>query len=100
MAVIYLKHPKHGQKVASSEVEAADDRKNGWLDFNPSSPDAEPEQVADSELEKVKADLKEAKADLKAAKAALKKAGVEFVAPSAAPVIPPFLVDPNKKPEG
>jgi hypothetical protein len=30
MAVIYLEHPKHGEKVACSEIEAAIDEKNGW----------------------------------------------------------------------
>jgi len=30
MAVIYLDHPKHGSKVACSEIEAATDEKNGW----------------------------------------------------------------------
>jgi hypothetical protein len=27
---IYLKHPKHGTKVAVSELEAVADEKNGW----------------------------------------------------------------------
>lgn len=31
--VIYLKHERHGTKVACSEVEAADDEKNGWVRF-------------------------------------------------------------------
>lgn len=30
MAVIYLDHPKHGSKVACSEIEAVADEKNGW----------------------------------------------------------------------
>lgn len=38
MAVIYLKHPKHGSKVACSEVEAAHDRENGWVDYDPAAP--------------------------------------------------------------
>lgn len=33
MAVIYLKHPKHGTKVACSEEEAAYDAKSGWERF-------------------------------------------------------------------
>lgn len=33
MAVIYLEHPKHGQKVASSEQEAKYDEEKGWKRF-------------------------------------------------------------------
>lgn len=35
MAVIYLKHPRHGTKVACSDLEAQADRKLGWVDFDP-----------------------------------------------------------------
>lgn len=35
MAVIYLRHPKHGEKVACSEHEAEHDREHGWEDFDP-----------------------------------------------------------------
>ena len=38
MAVIYLKHPVHGTKVACSEIEADYDRGNGWVDFDPAPP--------------------------------------------------------------
>ena len=34
MAVIYLKHPTHGAKVAISEEEAKQDERNGWSRFN------------------------------------------------------------------
>jgi hypothetical protein len=30
MAVIYMEHPKHGNKVACSESEAQRDESNGW----------------------------------------------------------------------
>lgn len=45
MAVIYLQHPKHGAKVAISEMEAENDIQNGWDEFDPtdSEPDAAPE---------------------------------------------------------
>ncbi len=33
MPVIYLKHPKHGTKVATQEQEAAYDEANGWERF-------------------------------------------------------------------
>ena len=35
MAVIYLKHPQHGAKVAISELEAENDIANGWEEFDP-----------------------------------------------------------------
>ena len=31
MAVIYLRHPEHGTKVACLEAEAVYDEKNGWV---------------------------------------------------------------------
>jgi len=44
MAVIYLRHPVYGDKVACSEAEAQYDRGNGWEDFDPTVP-AEPVKV-------------------------------------------------------
>ena len=38
MAVIYLKHPVHGAKVACSDMEAQNDRANGWVEFDPIAP--------------------------------------------------------------
>lgn len=35
MAVIYLTHPKHGAKVATSDMEADNDIANGWTEFDP-----------------------------------------------------------------
>jgi len=35
MAVIYLKHPIHGAKVAISQAEADNDKENGWEEFDP-----------------------------------------------------------------
>lgn len=35
MAVIYLKHPEHGTKVAISDLEAIADMRNGWKIFDP-----------------------------------------------------------------
>ena len=35
MAVIYLKHPVHGRKVEANEAVAAQDRENGWVDYDP-----------------------------------------------------------------
>ena len=35
MAVIYLRHPVHGAKVAISDMEAESDIHNGWEEFDP-----------------------------------------------------------------
>lgn len=35
MAVIYLRHPVHGTKVACMDLEAEADRENGWYDYDP-----------------------------------------------------------------
>jgi len=42
MAVIYLKHAKHGAKVAISREEVQADKANGWVEFDPSAPKVEP----------------------------------------------------------
>lgn len=40
---IYLKHPVHGTKVATMELEAEQDVKNGWVRYTLDTPeDAEP----------------------------------------------------------
>ena len=47
MAVIYMKHPIHGAKVATMELEALADEENGWVRYTldtPSEPEAAPEQ--------------------------------------------------------
>jgi hypothetical protein len=33
--IIYLMHPVHGRKVATMELEAEYDEKNGWSRYNP-----------------------------------------------------------------
>jgi len=38
MPVIYLRHPRHGEKVATMEMEAAYDESNGWVRFTPGQP--------------------------------------------------------------
>jgi|TARA_R110000868_G_scaffold73387_4_gene212918 hypothetical protein len=32
---IYLKHPRHGTKIATLEMEAAFDEEHGWVRYNP-----------------------------------------------------------------
>lgn len=40
MAVIYLRHPVHGAKVAISDHEADADEENGWERFDPTVPES------------------------------------------------------------
>jgi hypothetical protein len=44
MALIYLKHPDHGEKIATLELEAEYDEKNGWERYTPGDEPA-PEPV-------------------------------------------------------
>ena len=48
MAVIYLNHPTHGAKVATMELEAVADEKNGWTRYTLDTPaveEAAPQEV-------------------------------------------------------
>lgn len=45
MPVIYLKHPKHGEKVATLEDEAKADEKNGWQRYQVAALLREPEKL-------------------------------------------------------
>lgn len=36
---IYLRHPRHGTKVAISQQEARDDMEWGWEEYDPNDPD-------------------------------------------------------------
>ena len=45
MAVIYLKHPEFGTKVATMDAEAEYDKENGWEEFDPVLDVAEAEEV-------------------------------------------------------
>lgn len=47
---IYLSHPNHGRKVATMELEAEYDEKNGWTRYNPDTP-LEPEAAPVNVLE-------------------------------------------------
>ena len=47
MAVIYLTHPNHGAKVATMELEAEVDERNGWSRYNPDTPSV-PEAAANT----------------------------------------------------
>lgn len=43
MATIYLKHPIHGHKIATLDLEAEYDEQNGWERYTPKAPESEPE---------------------------------------------------------
>jgi hypothetical protein len=36
--IIYLEHPEHGAKVATMDLEAEMDERNGWTRYNPDTP--------------------------------------------------------------
>ena len=40
--MIYLRHPDHGTKVATMELEAIYDEENGWVRYTPGEPIDEP----------------------------------------------------------
>ena len=48
--IIYLEHPEHGAKVATMELEAEMDERNGWTRYNPDTP-SEPEAAPVNVLE-------------------------------------------------
>ena len=49
MPIIYMSHPVHGAKVATMELEAVDDEKNGWTRYTLDTPivveEAAPQEV-------------------------------------------------------
>jgi len=49
MSNIYLRHPRHGEKIAISWLEAREDMEQGWEEFDPSDPD-ELESPASSDM--------------------------------------------------
>ena len=48
--IIYLSHPVRGAKVATMDLEAEMDEKNGWTRYNPDTP-SEPEAAPVNVLE-------------------------------------------------
>lgn len=53
MAVIYLRHPDHGAKVAISDMEAENDMANGWEEFDPTKPEIDFAPEADVIVEDI-----------------------------------------------
>ena len=49
MPIIYMSHPVHGAKIASMELEAENDERNGWTRYTLDTPDvvaeAAPQEV-------------------------------------------------------
>jgi hypothetical protein len=46
---VVLVHPEFGAKVATNEVEMAEDEKNGWTRYNPDTPvEVAPEPVVEA----------------------------------------------------
>jgi len=45
MAEIYLRHPIHGTKLATMELEADADEQNGWVRFDPNNLDDDDDDI-------------------------------------------------------
>ncbi len=54
MAVIYMKHPIHGAKVATMELEALADEENGWVRYTLDTPPEKVEEAAPVNVLEVK----------------------------------------------
>lgn len=61
MAVIYLKHPVHGHKVACSDIEADHDENHGWERYTVDTPIAQEFVIEDTEVEAAPANVLEVK---------------------------------------
>ena len=61
MAVIYLKHPVHGHKVACSDIEADHDENHGWERYTVDTPIIQKFVVEETEVEAAPANTLEVK---------------------------------------
>ena len=52
MSLIYLRHPQHGEKIASMELEAENDEQNGWTRYTVDTP-TESVEVVEEQPESV-----------------------------------------------
>jgi hypothetical protein len=52
MSLIYLRHPQHGEKIASMELEAENDEQNGWTRYTINTP-TESVEVVEEQPESV-----------------------------------------------
>jgi hypothetical protein len=51
ITMIFLRHPVHGSKIASFEVEAEADERNGWVRYNIDTPSMSEVAAPVNELE-------------------------------------------------
>ena len=51
MTRIYMRHEKHGEKIAYLEAEAENDELNGWERFDPNAPQAQDDEIEYKEEE-------------------------------------------------
>jgi hypothetical protein len=51
MHMIYLKHPQHGSKIASLDIEAQEDERNGWVRYTHDTPSLSKDAAPVNELE-------------------------------------------------
>ena len=49
---IYLKHERHGTKIATMELEAEHDESHGWVRYNPEEPVSESAPVNELEVKR------------------------------------------------
>ena len=47
---IYLKHPIHGNKIATLEMEAVFDEEHGWVRYNPKEPEESDESIENASV--------------------------------------------------
>jgi shikimate 5-dehydrogenase len=57
---IYLRHPVHGTKVATMDLEAQFDEQNGWKRYNIDTPDIKVEVVEVTDEPVIEIDAEEA----------------------------------------
>jgi hypothetical protein len=63
MAVIYLKHPIHGHKVACNDLEAEYDENYGWERYTIDTPIVEETAVEESVVEELETEIEAAPAN-------------------------------------
>lgn len=49
--MIFLRHPIHGNKIASFDIEAQEDERNGWVRYNVATPSLSEVAAPVNELE-------------------------------------------------
>lgn len=57
MSVFYMRHKKHGTKVATEEAEVEHDKKRGWVEFDPEEEAKQVEAPVKNTLKKPEAQV-------------------------------------------